>query len=218
MRTPFTSEEALEYCNELTKNGEKLAVTWEGGNDSGFYTVLVNDKELDWQDERVDRLVQFIDEEIGYGSFAGDFSTDGSLEFIKEQQCFQGFDCYMGPENDIGECDIHIDLTTDIWFDEVRLHIDSDEDHNDEIRIELVVNNGPLTKKHAHLEKKATESFSTEIEAFIQENTQVKRIWYQHVIPRGLFTKKGKKLRHIIKEIPFSYDHVDERPVIISLN
>ncbi|MGM1428298.1 hypothetical protein ACS126_03515 [Sphingobacterium lactis] len=177
-----------------------------------------NKEELDWQDEKVRAIVDFIDDFIGYGSFAGDFSTDGLLEFSKEDQCFYGTDTYVESESETGQCEIKIALPTDIWFDQVRLFICDNRWDPLQVAVELIVNNGPITDKHIEIQDKATEHFTAEVEVFMQEHHQMTGIWYNEIIPSTLFTMKGETLEHTVDEISYTCDTVDERDVLISLN
>lgn len=217
MITQFNEAEALAYCNQLTKNDETLIIKWDGGNDSGYFQVFLDDKELDPTDEQVERLIMFVDTRIGYGSFAGDFWTQGEVEFKKYESRFYGIDTLCKTETETNNCEIEIYLPNDIWFDELRLQIYHQGFKAETINAELVVNNGPFTDYHRQLAENVMEDFKAKVASFIECHHENISVWYEQQIPLDNFTKIKNRLCHTIKELIIEVERGNEEEIIINL-
>jgi uncharacterized protein involved in tellurium resistance len=83
-----TKQKAKKHLTKLLSEGAKeIRVTWEGGNDEGSFSLYVDDKDIDIDWNKKDGsydLIDYIGDEIGYGSFAGDFNTNGEVVYDVE--------------------------------------------------------------------------------------------------------------------------------------
>lgn len=68
-----TKEKAKAYVEELLSQGVKeIRVKWDGGNDEGSYYLYADGEEITvdyYKKDGAYELIDFIGDEIGYGSF-----------------------------------------------------------------------------------------------------------------------------------------------------
>jgi hypothetical protein len=88
----------IELCDELTKDGKDLLIKWNGGNDDGYFEILLDGNQLDDEID-FESIENYVSNSLGYGSFAGDFSTNGELIYHRETKSFDGVDNYSTAES-----------------------------------------------------------------------------------------------------------------------
>lgn len=208
----------IRYCDDLTKNGDKLSVTWDGGNDSGWFEMKLNDQPIQETSAITESIVQFLDDYLGYGSFAGDFTTNGEIVYSNETKCFEGHDDYSESDNANKECSIEIRISKEIWFDRLELQVESDYESIQNTSARLVVMNGPRSQKHhaseSQIELKVREDFLSEIEDVEQE---ISGIWEQFSIAYGDFREESNEMVYTIPEFTYNFYTNDYKEVSISL-
>lgn len=184
-----TQEKAEAYVKKLLSEGVKeIKVTWEGGNDDGSFYLFVDDKEItvdyDKKNGTYD-LVDFIADEIGYGSFAGNFSVNGDVTYDVEQRAFIGED----------DCEILEDYTykfkkplvfpilKELWFDNVLVDI-SGYSGDIDISVRLSISNGPVFQEHMDFESNAVKVIKKEIDTLFDEVDEAKDFWFSQEFGR----------------------------------
>jgi hypothetical protein len=88
----MTIHDVIKWCDDKSQNDQKVTIHWEGGGDSGWVYLQVdgentNSNEADW-------LIDKMHDELDYGSWAGEYSANGSAEYNPENKSFEGTDYY----------------------------------------------------------------------------------------------------------------------------
>ena len=86
-------KDVITWCNQQVDEGKELKFTWDGGNDSGYASLVLDDNEIEVAGYS-DILLDGIYEELDYGSWAGEFYASGEAIYNKEEQAFIGIDDY----------------------------------------------------------------------------------------------------------------------------
>ena len=199
-----------KYLDNLVKNGAKeIKVTWEGGNDDGCYNLFVDRDEIDFYNSKTNaearELVDLIANEVGYGSFAGDFTASGELVYDVSTSDFVGEDNYeesVDYQHKFKEPP-KIIIPKNLWFDIIDIEINGDPE-NLETAVQLSILNGPVVTEHAEFESNAEKYLQGEIGYVLDTQINADRVYY-----RGSFTaneipvnKDGNK-EILIKEMSY---------------
>lgn len=182
-------EKAKKYLDLLLSVGAKeIKVTWDGGNDEGTYSLFVDEKEvdIDWskKDGTYD-LVDLIADEIGYGSFAGDFHAIGEVIYDVEQGAFVGTDdCEMLEDyNYAFKEPLVFPILKELWFDSVSVEISGYSDDMD-ISVRLSISNGPVFQEHMDFESNTVKTLEKEVDIVFCEIDEVRDVWYSQEFGR----------------------------------
>lgn len=163
----------ITWCEEKTANGEELTLEWDGGNDSGCFHLRLDGEELatDWDNKEdiANLLVNMCADEIDYGSFAGDYYTEGKLYYDRETKTFEGIDCYSTTEDDTFEdMNLEIKVPESLWFDRVSITINLGGDGDiDDTNASLEVDNGPLSDSHTAWEENTDKMVHTHVDNYL---------------------------------------------------
>jgi hypothetical protein len=176
-------QKAKEYVAKLVSEGAKeIKVTWEGGNDEGSYYLYVDGKDIhiDWhkKDGAYD-LIDFIGDEIGYGSFAGEFSTDGEVVYDVEKGAFLGDDNYEEQQEFTYKFRKPLVLTVpkDLWFDTVEVDMSGYDDDID-VSVRLSVTNGPVVQEHIDFESDSVAALNVIANQLFDDVDEVRDLWF----------------------------------------
>jgi hypothetical protein len=136
----YTKTEIIAALDALHAEGFEILLKWEGGSDSGWYWIEIDEVQYDgWNDnndallpkDMVHTLLSMAGELMNYGSFAGEYQTAGELTYSSENKWFEGVDTYSEDEYQtiyipevLDENHIHIDLPVDFPFDTLYAHVD----------------------------------------------------------------------------------------------
>ncbi|RWU08175.1 hypothetical protein [Pedobacter chitinilyticus] len=205
-----------QRCDELTASGAELSLTWQGGGDEGCFDLLLDEKPLEEQSELEQEIIHFMEEAIGYGSFAGEFYTEGKLVYNHITKCFGGTDNYSDSEGATRECQIAIHVPEHIWFEHLVINIRVEyEDANPEVSIEPRLRNGPLPPELDRLiakwERYLRAKFATEIDQL--EDFEFMAI--ELIAERSQFTVIGDILRFEIDAFDYSKSVSSEKELSI---
>jgi len=126
---------ARQWCEAELAEGREVRIEWDGGNDSG----CVNWRGDSDENEITDFLVDQVYDELDYGSWAGDFSASGYMEYDSDQQAFVGTDYYT--EDDYLDLDKKAVLLIPkkYYFDQISYHVTDYEGSADSL-VEFNVN------------------------------------------------------------------------------
>lgn len=209
----------IKFCDELTQSGNELAITWEGGGDSGFCELKLNDESIDEPKEIVDQILNLAYDTLGYSSFDGNFSTSGKALYDTEFKCFVGTDYYEYSESDIHNCNIQIRIPESLWFESIRIQYEADSDGiMYEANFEFLIDNGPRALVHENLEAKIKEQLEILLQKEIDGIPHLNNIWEEFTVARDEFENDGDDLVYHIEEIGYSYYKQDPTEICISLN
>jgi hypothetical protein len=176
-------QKAKDYLDKLLSEGAKeIRITWDGGNDEGIYNLYVDEKEInvDWNyKDGSYALIEYVGDEIGYGSFAGDYHAIGEVIYNVEEGAFIGQDdCEM-----LDDFVYHFTkplvftILKDLWFDNVVVELSGYSEDID-ISVRLSVINGPVFQEHVDFESNAVEVITKEIDNFYNNVDEVNDFWF----------------------------------------
>ncbi|MBN8877762.1 MAG: hypothetical protein J0I32_09475 [Sphingobacteriales bacterium] len=221
----YTYLEMLRRCEELTRNGESLAITWNGGNDSGYHNIEINNQKINSPGEIDEVIIDLVAKQAGYGSFTGNFSTDGQVIYNPENKCFQGKDNYSESGWDEHSCEILIEIPQELWFDRLDIAIEQLYDENAFAEASFLVINGPYTPMHNSYQQSIQETIddrvATEVEKIVQEHTEIAdtlEINTAFSINFNEFQLEKGKYIHKINSLDYSYQNRIVSDITISLN
>lgn len=153
-----------------------IKITWEGGNDEGCYDLFIKGESIDFYGNRESiesKLIDQISEDIGYYSFAGDFSCSGEASLNDDATAFIGQDSFTDSQDFKYSFDtpIKIKIPKDFWFDSIMIHIHGyGEDVAADVR--LVISNGPVSEDHITFEKDTSKYLREEVEKAL-DNSEI---------------------------------------------
>ena len=204
------------WCDHVTRNRDVLSISWSGGGDEGFIKLQLNDTPLDEEDGVPATLIDRLYDGLGYDGFSGNFSCEGEATYDPETQCFEGMDTYSISEYDSKDCAIEIRLSKDIWFDEVVIRWQAEDDEASSVWVKIVVYNGPHTEDHARAEANLANIVARAIDRLIEDIGDFAGLNGGISIPAVDFDKSGPEAIGFIREIAFSY--YDRRDTTISIS
>lgn len=215
------ADKIIAWCDEQVKDGSVLTIEWDGGNDSGSFYLKVNDADINtnWGDpEDIPNLIlEKADEILEYGSFAGDYNTQGTLTYDPETKTFTGVDNYSESEvntlgSDLGDpedkVEIKIKVPKDLWFDKAHINcvINDSLSEFEEFTAQLQVLQGPLTASHTQWAKSLQHSLFKQIQEVMKGvDDDLEYSQNEWVIDRGDFVEEGNFLVYTITEFTYSY-------------
>ena len=147
-QTLTVDQSLIKWCDKQVAEGKKLEICWEGGGDSGWVYFQIDGKNVgEVNIPEISTLVDRMYDELDYGSWAGEFSANGSAEYNPELKAFIGIDNYSESETSDFKKDIEIIIPKSLWFDAVRYSIeDSDPDEQDvQTDFQFQIRNGFLS-------------------------------------------------------------------------
>jgi hypothetical protein len=219
-------QKAKDYLDKLLSEGAKeIRITWDGGNDEGIYNLYVDDKEiyLNWEIRNgAYDLVEYIGDEIGYGSFAGDYHANGEVIYNVEEGAFMGQDDCEALEDFIYEFDKPLVFTIlkDLWFDNVVVDLSGYQDDFD-LSVRLSIANGPVFQEHLDFESNAVEVITKAIEKHLFDNVDLDNVsdfWFSQEFSRdSLGVDSDGNFLLAITEIEFNKYVGDVKDVFIQL-
>lgn len=208
-----------QHCDKLVEGGHELTITWEGGGDNGWFTMLLDSKEMEAMEEIDREIVYFVENQMGYGSFAGDFYTDGKLVYDPVIKAFIGTDNYSETESVVAKCRIELVVPEEIWFDRIDVLIDDGHSgHHASVGLTLTVKNGPLPPgMHEWISRKELE-LSEKFEDVILGLEDYAGVYSELAVDRRDFTACKKGMRFLFEEMDYSQNNEEEREVYIRFN
>lgn len=139
-----------QQLDALAAEGKEIKITWEGGNDSGGYNLFIDGVEVNYGDAAYGEIVNPISDSIDYGSWAGDFSADGSVVYDSDEGAFVG----EGRDTESQSCelddiDIEIRVPKALNFDSIEIVSEGTYFLKElTVRCGFVMSNGPVFPEH----------------------------------------------------------------------
>lgn len=213
-------KDVITWCNQQVDEGKELKFTWEGGGDSGWADLKVNDNSIDVAGYS-DILLDGIYEELDYGSWAGEFFASGEAVYNKEEQAFIGIDDYSEDDTVLHECSIMLRIPENLWYDSIQIRIECNDDMDDEaVSVRFIVKNGFLTDEHMSLatllEKQLLEEVREEVKVFEQDN-EFRSIWETINLNRADGEQVSGFIQHEITSIDMGSSTSDEKSIYLQL-
>lgn len=217
-------QKGKEYVAKLLSEGaNEIKFTWEGGNDEGSFHLYVDGVEIDFDYKNKDGaydLVDYLADGLDYGSFAGDFNTNGELIYDVDKGAFIGYDSCEQTEQYAYKFKKPLVLTIPkdiLWFDTVEVDISGYSDEMD-VSLRLNVINGPVVEEHFEFEKKAVKSIYQKVDELYDDIDEVRDAWYNRTFDREELTldKDGNAVL-TLTEIDYSRYEGEEKEINIQL-
>jgi hypothetical protein len=207
----------IEICDELTKDGKELIITWDGGNDEGnFYTQLDGIVFIN-ENYDLDPIEEYVCNHLGYGSFAGDFSTNGELKYNRETKCFEGRDNYSTSETENYKCRLKVSVPLDIWFDQLHINIEMENEDKPEVVSTFIIANGPRIDRHTEIENRIDTHLKRQVIRMSNNMDDFISLFEDLRISKRDFREHENKLVFFIKNLSYSYDYTKDNDVQIYL-
>jgi hypothetical protein len=210
----------LEWCNQQVKDGNKLSILWEGGGDSGWVHFQIND--VDVENEYTDYLTSMMNNELDYGSWAGEFNTEGEAVYNKKNQSFEGTDYYSEDETMHQECNIVIQVPKKLWYDSINIDINCHSDDQSRVTSSFNIKNGFLSNDHINfqqqLDNKLEDEINVVIDNFIETSGKDYRgIWQDLTFELKDGVVNGDFVEYTIDELGIGTTTTDEKGIYLEI-
>lgn len=211
------NESIKKWLDTLEANGSEIVFKWDGGNDSGSYYLEIDGKNSSHELAR--RVENYVGDSLDYGSFAGDFSTNGELHYKDGE--FTGIDYYSTSETESVECSIEIKIPEILWFDSITIDTEGYYEDDFSVNFSFNINNGPVVQEHTVLEEKLSEQIREKLISVLDKMTD--RFHISSVYNSWTFTfndgtvKKDKRIFYI-NEVYFSYEETTEKDICVEIS
>jgi len=207
-----TKQKAKKHLTKLLSEGAKeIKITWEGGNDEGSFYLYVDGEEINVDWNRKDGayyLEDYIAEEIGYDSFAGDFNTNGEVVYDVEKGAFIGNDYYEEVEEFTYKFrkPLIFTIPKDLWFDTIEVDMSGYDDDID-ASVRLSMTNGPVVQEHIDFESKSVKELHKVAKQLFEDVDEVRDLWMTSETPvrrEDLSIDKDGNLYHALTDLIYS--------------
>jgi hypothetical protein len=217
-------QKAKKYLTKLLSEGAKeIRVVWEGGNDEGSFYLYVDEKEVDidyTKNNGTYDLIDYIAGQIGYGSFAGDFSTNGEVIYDIEKGAFIGDDSYEEQQEFTYKLRKHLVLTIpkDLWFDTIEVDM-SGYDGDLDTSVRLSITNGPVVQEHIDFESNSATALEAVASQLFDDVDEVRDLWISEapVKREDLSVDKDGNPYHAVTNIIYSKYVGEDKEIVIQL-
>lgn len=212
------SKSILDWCNEQHAEGKELTLKWDGGGDSGWVYFEIDGVTV--ENKFTEALINHMYDELDYGSWAGEFSANGSATYDPIEQAFVGEDYYSEDSDVNWGCEVLIKVPKSLWFDQLELSIEG-EDPN--ISCEFTIKNGFLTDTHETITEELSSNLEDQISGVITDfmnNTdhEFRSMWTDLVITRSEFAENEDYLEHTITNLSMGTFLTEDKYVCLNIS
>ena len=204
----------VEWCDQQVADGKELKIKWDGGNDSGWVHFEIDGEDI--ENEYTEFLVNYMNDHLDYGSWAGDFEASGEAIYDADEKAFVGDDYYSEIDSDSREVNIKIEVPKHLWFNQLFIGLEINNDADAEATVEFNLTNGFFTDEHSLTEeaigKVVEEKLTDEIDKFIQDY-EFDSIWESLVLRPEEAVIEGDNLVFTIENINFRYRNTEDKYV-----
>lgn len=213
----ITIKQILDWCLKKTEEGSEVILKWDGGGDSGWVHL-----EVDGTDSEVaeaEALVDMMNDQLDYGSWAGEYSASGEAYFDPESKMFEGVDYYSETDSASADCSIEIRIPKHIHFDSLEILT---EDQECNVTISFIIRNGFQHPEARALEIKLAEELGKEISEAarldVEDEDDIDGYYETYDLNRDSdFVIDGNDLVHTLTHIMYSKRYTTEKEVGINL-
>lgn len=210
----------LNWLNQLSKDGNQLAIKWEGGGDSGWAYFEIDGEQV--ENEYTNSLVDYMYETLDYGSWAGEFTASGEAIYNPKTRAFEGTDYYGEDGNDIIDTDIVVKVPKKLWFDSIHIECECYNDETAKMSVRTIVKNGFTTGEHSafcsNLEQYLQDEFDALFSNFESSDYHEFRgcndSW---IVERSEMKEEGDMLVFTIDKIDVMTTETQDKPVFLEL-
>lgn len=216
----LTIEDIIKWCDEQTEQGLDLKLCWEGGGDSGWCWFELDGKQC--SQPEAEWLIEKMYDVLDYGTWAGEFSTNGEAEYNPETKEFDGTDYYSIEDTFIHKCKkpFAIKIPKTIYFDILYMECEG-EDY--EFNINASVTNGFFTKEAETYFNKLESELNTwssdviaEIVQDLDDDSEVTGAYQHYDLERTDFEEEGDFLVYTFDK--FEYRAYQSEPNGVNIN
>jgi hypothetical protein len=212
-----------QWLDDLESKGHEVKVRWEGGNDDGSFWASIDDVDIPTDNSNMGGvLIDVVADHIGYGSFAGDYSTNGELVYADGE--FSGADYYSASDSDSMSLErdqvIEVQIPEYLWFDSISIDTSGyleEEDVN--VNVSFNISNGPVVDEHVTLEEELSEVIRSLIVKRLDslERSDITQVYNEWLFPfdEGVLSN-GKRI-FFIDCIEFSYESGEDKQICIEI-
>lgn len=205
-----------QKLDELYKEGKEIKVKWEGGNDSGGYTVYLDGEELAWGDPFGEAVSDAVSDTMDYGSWAGDWWADGEACYSPEEEAFVGSGKEVTNDTEVLDDSITIRVPKILNFESINIDTTGDfigSDGGVSASVRFVINNGPVFEEHTKLETQLSDYISEQIldltdAMSLGEDKEIQSCYNDWVINREDMREEEDHLVFEINDISVGYGDV----------
>lgn len=173
------------------------------------------------ENQYAEALVDYINDELDYGSWAGEFTASGRAVYDSTTKQFEGTDYYSEDENEVLDTDIKIALPKSLWFDTVHVEVECNQEEACRINVSALVKNGFLTPKHSeicsNLEKELQDEFDAVIENYEDPEHEFRYCSDSWVLDRSEGVSLGDDLIFSITKLDVSVSNTTEKQIVLDL-
>ena len=219
-----TKSSLIEWCDKQVAEGKTLSLHWEGGGDSGWVYMEIDDKEVterdDAEDSPVNQLINLMYDQLDYGSWAGEFSACGEATYDPEQKAFIGIDNYSEDNTEHYECDLQVRVPKALWFDRLEIEVQNEQAT---ISAFFHIRNGFTTEEHDQWIADFEHDFADEVDKVITrfcsdpKTAEYRNVWHTEEINRSDFKEEGDYLVYTIEELNINTESTEEKDICLEL-
>jgi hypothetical protein len=163
MSKVISIQEIIDWCDKQAAEGKEITLNWEGGGDSGWVFFEVDGEQA--EGEEIQALVDMMYNELDYGSWAGEFSANGTATYDPATKCFEGIDYYSEDDwtSTTFEEPFAFYIPGTYGFDSIEYNIEGN--FEDDFRVEVTFNivNGFISPELRELESEMSEAIKEKL-------------------------------------------------------
>jgi hypothetical protein len=163
MSKVISATEIIDWCDKQVAEGKEITLCWEGGGDSGWVYFEIDGTQA--EGEEIEALVDMMYNELDYGSWAGEFSANGTATYDPATKCFEGIDYYSEDDwtNTTFEEPFAFYIPGNYGFDSIEYNIEGN--FEDDFRVEVTFNivNGFISPELRELESEMSEAIKEKL-------------------------------------------------------
>lgn len=214
----ITVASVIAWCDKQVEEGREIKLIWDGGGDSGWCHFHVDGEEA--RGPEIDWLIDKMDSELDYGSWAGEFFASGEALYDSKTKVFEGEDTYT--EDAETYIESVVTITVPAKFNNFEFLTIRTEDEECHTEVNLVVRNGikhpDKTAWEENLAKTCQETFPDLIEKGYEGNDEIISFWGTYNIPFEDFEIcENGDYKKIITSLSFTVSAAESNTKIIDL-
>jgi len=210
----------INWLNQLVEDGNEITMKWDGGGDSGWVYFEVDGETID--NEYTRALVDQMDNTLDYGSWAGEFNSNGKAIYDHETRTFEGTDYYSEDSHDQMECQIVIKIPKSFWFDTFHVECEANYDDNVSMAISFLVKNGFLTDQHTEFCTNLENILADEFEVLFNSYESTDAYEFRGcndswIINRSEFKEEGDMLVYTIDHVEIQTIDREDKYIVLEV-
>jgi hypothetical protein len=216
MSKVISIQEIIDWCDKQVAEGKEITLCWEGGGDSGWVFFIIDGTQA--EGEEIEALVDMMYNELDYGSWAGEFSANGTATYDPVTKCFEGVDYYSEDDwtNTTFEEPFAFYIPGTYGFDSIEYNIEGN--FEDDFRVEVTFNivNGFITPELRELENEMAEAIKEKLNEELKEK-DVNYFGTHKLAERHEMNTEKSSVIFQFDTIEYSVYQTDEKGITIDL-